>query len=265
MSYILDALKKSEKERRKGSVPDIESLQDALAEKPRKRIIWPYILAGALFINAAIFVIWITFPLEDKVVPVDTATTKPAKPEAPVAPALSLAPETTPEAIAMPEETDPMQNEGVAEEPGNPAAPAPESSLREPTAIGKKVQEEKPPLSLQKQQTGNIITEKIEPARPRTIDLFTTSERKVETESEEQSPILTLQRLPSAIADALPDLVIAAHFYSVNPSSRMASINGKIRREGQQVETGLTVHEITPEGVIFRFRGRLFRINVFDK
>ena len=47
MSYILDALKKSEKERQRGALPDMLTVQDIVAEKPAKRLSWVYLLAAA--------------------------------------------------------------------------------------------------------------------------------------------------------------------------------------------------------------------------
>ena len=48
MSYILDALKKSEKERRRGTLPDMLTVQDIVAEKPKKRFVWASLLVAAL-------------------------------------------------------------------------------------------------------------------------------------------------------------------------------------------------------------------------
>ena len=44
MSYILDALKKSEKERQRGALPDMLTVQDIVAEKPARRLPWAYLL-----------------------------------------------------------------------------------------------------------------------------------------------------------------------------------------------------------------------------
>src|SRR3989304_1233253 len=59
MSYILDALKKSEKERRHGTVPDLLTVQDILVQEPKKRLLWPYFLLIALLLNAGLFMWWL--------------------------------------------------------------------------------------------------------------------------------------------------------------------------------------------------------------
>src|SRR3990172_10095349 len=61
MSYILDALKKSEKERQKKTLPDTLTVQDIVAERPRKPFVWVYLLIAALVLNAGMFVWWSGF------------------------------------------------------------------------------------------------------------------------------------------------------------------------------------------------------------
>src|SRR5512140_974589 len=58
MSYILDALKKSDKERRRGSVPDVLTVQEAAVLEPQKRLRWSYIVIAALLLNAGFFIWW---------------------------------------------------------------------------------------------------------------------------------------------------------------------------------------------------------------
>ena len=59
MSYILDALKKAEKERKQGTLPDMLTVQDIVAEKPEKRLAGVYFLVAALVLNAGILVWWL--------------------------------------------------------------------------------------------------------------------------------------------------------------------------------------------------------------
>jgi hypothetical protein len=54
MSYILDALKKSEKEHQQGTVPDLMTVQDVMVQEPTKRPLLPYLLLVALLLNAAL-------------------------------------------------------------------------------------------------------------------------------------------------------------------------------------------------------------------
>ena len=76
MSYILDALKKAEKERKQGTLPDMLTVQDIVAEKPKKSRVSVYFLAAALVLNAGIFVWWLGFSHTAKTKVSQTATTE---------------------------------------------------------------------------------------------------------------------------------------------------------------------------------------------
>ena len=77
-------------------------------------------------------------------------------------------------------------------------------------------------------------------------------------------PVLTTYAtLPADIRSALPKLVIAAHYYASKPSSRMASINGRVMRQGQTITNGLILEEIIREGVILSFHDYRFSLEVF--
>lgn len=59
MSYILDALKKSDKQRKKDKIPDLQTIQeiDSPARAP-KRPVWPYLLVAVLLANTVVFMLW---------------------------------------------------------------------------------------------------------------------------------------------------------------------------------------------------------------
>lgn len=68
-----------------------------------------------------------------------------------------------------------------------------------------------------------------------------------------------LRELPASIRTKLPVLTLSVHIYSKTPGSRMASINGQILREGQQFGA-LRLQRITPKGVILNFEGQEFHL-----
>lgn len=65
MSYILDALKKSEKERQRGTVPDILANQETLLYEPKKRPLLLYFLLVAILFNTGLLV-WLLSPWQSK-------------------------------------------------------------------------------------------------------------------------------------------------------------------------------------------------------
>jgi hypothetical protein len=59
MSYILDALKKSEKERQKRTVPDPLEIHDYIAHEPKKRRpAWAYVLSIVVILNIGLLFYW---------------------------------------------------------------------------------------------------------------------------------------------------------------------------------------------------------------
>ena len=59
MSYILDALKKSDQERQRGTVPNLQTVQAPLTGEPERRARWPQVVALALLLNAGLLVWWL--------------------------------------------------------------------------------------------------------------------------------------------------------------------------------------------------------------
>lgn len=59
MSYILEALKKSDQERQRGTVPDLHTVQGSLTEQRERRPRWPYLVAFALLLNAGLMLWWL--------------------------------------------------------------------------------------------------------------------------------------------------------------------------------------------------------------
>ena len=58
MSYVLDALKKSDQERERRTTPDIHSVHGTVEPKHKSRILWPYLLLLGLLLNAGLLVWW---------------------------------------------------------------------------------------------------------------------------------------------------------------------------------------------------------------
>lgn len=88
MSYILEALKKSEQERHRGRAPDLQALHTAPAQTDHPRRWWPLALALALLLNAGLLLVWRPWEIarpEPAAVPV-ASTAAPTPPRPAVAP-----------------------------------------------------------------------------------------------------------------------------------------------------------------------------------
>lgn len=126
MSYILEALRKAERERSLGQVPTLEAKSDVSAETPRQ--LWPWLLAGALVVNAIVLALWLWSPRTP-----DGAESLPA----PVAQA--VVPEYTPPQPAISDYIPPSSTvlpEPISEPPvvtvREPAVPEPVAPVEPP-------------------------------------------------------------------------------------------------------------------------------------
>ncbi|MBU0481193.1 MAG: general secretion pathway protein GspB [Proteobacteria bacterium] len=248
MSFILDALKKSDQERKKGEIPNLNTVQDLSGTKKRPaRPPWVLILIAAFALNGLLFGIWLssdrsgnTLPpvpatavSDNRIASSDPVDTPAAEPALPADTPVAAAPEVTAAPAVTATETEtasPVQEENTAD------------------AAGETLPAEVPD------------TEYLVPADEVT-DPFE------ETEQVDSGPArpITYEKLPTELRNELPKLKISLHYYSDSPSSRKASINGRMMREGQEVGKGLILHEITREGVIFSYRKILFSYQVFNR
>lgn len=238
MSYILDALKKSEMQARQGELPTIHSTHGLGGARPG-RPGWHYVLFGG---TAAAVLFSIVLILQEKPQP-DAPRPVPAAPDPAATTASSISPQ------AVPSSPDPVM-------PPTPAmAPVPATHAGAPitspsprgTVAGKpsaSAPAEETPRTASK-QAGTAEAIPIPDVRP----------------AHAVPPLLG--KLPVGVQQSLPKIDIAGHIYDENPSVRMVFINGQIRREGDSIAPGLRLTAITPDGVQFSYRDTPFRIELF--
>jgi len=266
MSYILDALKKSAKDRQRGNLPDMLAVQDIVVEKPRKRLPWPYLLIAALLLNAGLLVWWLAFSHTDKTKNDQTAKNSSSLV---VNEAVQEVPDT-----ARPSR-DSSQTIGSELRPAKrPPAPLLEdktsdTSMRDPLRV-KGAREvtgaQREIASHQPAAVNNThVPPESRPAKPKQAEDATrrSSEPAVaQPEVLDEHKIYKLNELPPSIRQNLPSFSISALLYSSNPDSRMVSINDQMMHEGEYLSGGVKVEEITRDGVIFRHEKMRFRVNV---
>lgn len=227
MSYILDALRKSESERRQGRVPDLGQ-QVQWIHKPKKRaptaLVW---VVAALFLNAAVlaYVFWPT-PAEKRPTaePAATGSTEPA----PVSEEQEIQSGQTPRPeIAARPETDARETVGET--------PAVEPNRAEQASVS-----ERPTIIVPSKDRLQRTTE---PARPSSGD------------------VPHLVEMPLEFQKSIPDLMFNSHIYASDPASRRVMINNNYLKAGDSF-SGLRVEQITEQGVVLSRNGRLFRVGI---
>ncbi len=254
MSFILEALKKSENARQRQTGPGLASLPERV--ETRRAGIWPWILGAVLMINAAV----IAIVLFRDAPPLEPISQIPAPPtsgqvggqrmpdRAPTAEAQGrMATETTAVTPVQPPET---AVETVAA-PGSLAAsrPAPAGTVRS--------------LAAEAQSAEDTGTSGVDPA-PAAKAAAPPSRAATPPQAAAAANDNEIARMPSVqqlyLSGELtgPPLNLDLHVYFPQPSRRVVFISGTRYREGESVGQGVTVKEIIPAGVILEKRGQSY-------
>jgi general secretion pathway protein B len=219
MSFILDALRKSEHERQRQVGPGIADIREGAAARSSFPI-WALALGGLLALNM-IVVIVVAFR--------DHSTRGGAAPvsEAAPAPTTTAPPAPTPQPAST--STAPAQTYNTQ------APPAPAQQAEPFSAEPAPAAEPEPTLRPEAKS-----------AAPSSADT---------DESYASLPTLgdvTLQ------GTSLPELHLDLHVYASRPVDRFVFLNTRKYREGGKTPDGTTIERITPDGVILNHRGVRF-------
>lgn len=263
MSYILDALKKSEKERQKRTVPDPLEIHDYVAhEQKNRRPVWAYVLSIVVVLNIGLLFYWMN-PWQTKKAATDNtssgersvAMNSPAPP-APVQPkndgekAVIAEKEKEPEPAQTPA-AKALESVPVAKKSGTlQAAAAPAEQVKEKPA--------QPGESKKKQGTAANDPQHAVQAAP------VPSGQKTEPQAPvlDANKIYTVSELPLSLQQSLPAFTISAFLYSDDPAARMVRVNGKMLREGDVLAEGLKLNEIRQNELIFGYQNYRMRLGI---
>jgi general secretion pathway protein B len=233
MSFILDALRKSDAERQRGVAPTLADVRYAAGRS--RRNVWIPLLVLVLVANIGFMAWqWNAGRKPPPAAPVETASppVPAAVPAVPTASAPATVPTAVPEVRALARETTPA----VPLLPPEVEADLPAVDRDQPTpAVAAPVIAPPPPPAA------------TEPPRPSRIV------------ADPALPSLD-QLLGAGVLD-LPALNLDLLVYNDVPAVRFVVINGRKYREGAQLSEGPTVESITPEGVILASRGQRFMLN----
>jgi len=200
MSYILDALKKSDQQRQRGVTPTLPVTQ-AVAAPPRQTTY--YGLFAAVLLLAGIIIGWL-----------------------------------------RPWQTEPPAKELDAAKLAAPLAPLPAPVVQELPNIkaAARLDASKPELPVSNQAPS---------AAPVAAPVAASGVAAI-----------AMTELPAAIQQELPAMAIQLHAYASNPADRLVSINSHMLGEGGTLAPGLRLEQITPDGMIFSFKGYRFQRGV---
>jgi general secretion pathway protein B len=247
MSYILDALRKSDQQRQRGAAPTLPAAP-APAAAPRQPAFLAYGLLAAVLVGAGMAIGWLR--------PWQPEQAAPGRPEPVAAKPLESNPRLAapaPSAMA-PRPTPEAQVRNVA--PPAQAAPA-------PSAMAPALVPAKPPPAPAKPEPRSAPAEADTTAPRKTA--APASKQPVGTAAADAArvpSVISMAELPLSLQQELPPMTISVHAYSGNPPDRLVGINNRMLREGEDVAPGLKLEQITPDGMIFGYKGYSFRRGV---
>lgn len=220
MSFILDALRKSDTERQQQATPGLATT--AQRTRDNRSSIWMPLLVIVLILNAAVFV-WIY--VTDTSRPENVRATAPSPPE-------QSAPRS---------DTRSLQRE--ADTPDLATKVAPPAATREPAA--------RPATEAAVASTPPPVFDESPPAAVTPPEPDTASIRPALPSFE--------QLLAGGIISVEP-LHLDIHVFSGEPAKRFVFINMKKYREGERLSEGPVVEEITSDGVVLNHQGSRFTL-----
>jgi general secretion pathway protein B len=301
MSYILDALKKAERERHLTKVPTVNTVHRISWD--RRRPVWLWIAVAAVLANVAVL-IWILRPepprekgMASTGVPAASTPIAPTVPQAPGVPADRPIVASQPDKATVTETAPPSeppstprpavsphapvaQRPSVAQQPPRleatpepapkrveakraPSVPvAPPAPSREPTRTKTGLAPIAPPGAVPEQSGVPPAPSRAVAATPEKPAAPPAS-ASISAKPAERSagPLPTLQDMTAAEQEAMPKLSLQVLVYSEVPAERMVFINNQKYVEGQSIEGKVAVESIVPDGAILSYQGKRFKLH----
>ena len=240
MSYILDALKKSDQQRQRGLAPTLTTAQAVATAPKRPRLLLASVIAVILIITGMV-IGWLRpwQHLQSASVP-ESSTTRsttpalplpatgptPALPEMAVKPAPLMQESTSapPSVVGSADTTAKRATPALADNEGFPSLPQARSVTPKESAIS---------------------------VPDQTVQTTATAVGQ-------EKKVLALHELPASMQREIPNISISFHIYSGKPKDRRVMINGEMAGEGDLLAPGLSIEQITPDGVILDYKGYRF-------
>lgn len=222
MSYILDALKKAEKERQLGKIPDIMTQQDTVIQTYKRGMTWHYFLIVLLIASSVL--LWLVIGKTER----ETR-------------------ESTLNMVSVPMMSEVINNKEFSQRSENKDTPISKDKI-----VHDSVEYKKRDMAKQIQGSSKIETDEKSP--PPNLTQIEDKGRVSEHR------IFNIRELPVDIQQSLPKLSMSVHIYNPEPASRLVKINGRTMKEGEELSSGLKLTEIIEDGAILSYHGYRFYV-----
>ena len=228
MSFILDALRKSEAARRRSEAPDLFAAMPATLEPVRAHPNWPLWLLGVVAAVSLTAVLWLLAQRAPEVAPATTAVDT-AVETAPTDDAAASAQAPEPVPVPMPPQTQPPVDSAPPPAVAATLSPPPPAPLPPPRELPA------PPL-----ETAVV-------APPPTLP--------------PAGSVVSLVDLDPATRKLLPPLKLSMHMWNETSAQRFVILDGQRLREGDLLGE-LVIERITRDGAVLVWRGSQLKIEL---
>jgi general secretion pathway protein B len=264
MSYILDALRKSDQLRHRGAAPTLLTAHTAPAPAAAPAY-WLLGLLAAVLLGAGILIGWLrpwhADSAQTVVLPAPEAASNAREMENARARAQAEAMRKVEQelaaqkAVSVPRATAPL-NVQPQSLPATAQSAPPASAAAQPAA---------PPTAAPAKIQGKVVVPTTVAIGAKDIAAAPASAPlPAPTPVSAEPAVVAYSELPFQIQQEVPRLTIAVHAYSKEPKSRLVTIDNRLLHEGDEAAPGLRIEQITPDGMIFSFKGYRFRRSVRD-
>ncbi len=261
MSYILEALNRSQKERELGNVPTLATPTAATARTPKRL---PHIALSALLLAlcAVLIALYAAFGTRFSI----TDGTGTAAPRRPPPREADAAPRPASEAPRPAPTPKPAQSESVQPQARSQTTPTTPAATPGPTQYEANSQNLRADLEKIRDQ---VLRDSLAPApattAPAPAPAPAETERSTHGDEGGATPdtfvdadLPRFEELPESLRQAMPPYRISVHVYSEVPERRFVILNSRKTGEGGQTSDGLRVVEIRNDGVVMQYQGRQF-------
>jgi general secretion pathway protein B len=241
MSFILDALKKSENERQRQVGPSLADVQ--LSQRRNDKPWWVVAVAALLVLNLGVLLVVLMRDGDAKSSAPQSApasapaATAPAGTQTPLPASASRMPRGNPPAAAS---TNPAVHSLADEAGGYEPGVAPEA---DPQLSSAATVPEGPPM-VRPIEAPAVAPAAVQPSP--------------QAQAAQDQEMLPTSASLMASGTALPDMHLDIHVYAPKPADRFVFVNMRKYTEGQALKEGPTLERITPDGAVLNHHGLRF-------
>ncbi|HEX4972874.1 MAG TPA: general secretion pathway protein GspB [Steroidobacteraceae bacterium] len=241
MSFILDALKKSENERQRQVGPSLADVQ--VSQRRNDKPWWVVAVAALLVLNLGVLLVVLMRDGDAKSSAPQSApasapaATAPSGTQTPLPASASRMPRGNPPAAAS---TNPAVHSLADEAGGYEPGVAPEA---DPQLSSAATVPEGPPM-VRPIEAPAVAPAAVQPSP--------------QAQAAQDQEMLPTSASLMASGTALPDMHLDIHVYAPKPADRFVFVNMRKYTEGQALKEGPTLERITPDGAVLNHHGLRF-------